>query len=166
MEGTVKEAIHSLKYRGLKAAAPELAGLLAHYLSKHPMPGDLLVPVPLHPRRLRGRGYNQSALLAKELSKRATGRTLYILDEPTTGLHFADVEKLLDVLNKLVDRGNTVVVIEHNTDVIKTADQIIDLGPDGGEKGGEGVAAGTPEEVANNPLSYTGKTLQPVLFGG
>jgi excinuclease ABC subunit A len=111
-------------------------------------------------------GEAQRIKLAKELSKRATGRTLYILDEPTTGLHFADVEKLLDVLNKLVDRGNTVVVIEHNTDVIKTADQIIDLGPDGGDKGGEVVACGTPEEVANNPLSYTGQTLQPVLFGG
>jgi excinuclease ABC subunit A len=87
------------------------------------------------------------------------------LDEPTTGLHFADVERLLDVLNRLVDRGNTIVVIEHNLDVIKTADHIIDLGPEGGDKGGEIVAQGTPEEVANNPLSYTGQALQPALFG-
>jgi excinuclease ABC subunit A len=109
-------------------------------------------------------GEAQRIKLAKELSKRATGRTFYILDEPTTGLHFADVEKLLDVLNRLVDRGNTVAVIEHNLDVIKTADHIIDLGPDGGEKGGEIVAEGTPEEIANNPLSYTGQALRPVLF--
>jgi excinuclease ABC subunit A len=110
-------------------------------------------------------GEAQRIKLAKELSKRATGRTMYILDEPTTGLHFADVEKLLDVLVKLVDRGNTVVVIEHNLDVIKTADHIIDLGPEGGDKGGEVIATGTPEEVANNPLSYTGQALRPILFG-
>ena len=109
-------------------------------------------------------GEAQRIKLAKELSKRATGRTLYILDEPTTGLHFADVEKLLEVLNRLVDRGNTIVVIEHNLDVIKTADHIIDLGPEGGDKGGGIVAQGTPEEVANNPLSYTGQALQGVLF--
>jgi excinuclease ABC subunit A len=109
-------------------------------------------------------GEAQRIKLAKELSKRATGRTMYILDEPTTGLHFADVEKLLDVITKLVDRGNTVVVIEHNLDVIKTADHIIDLGPEGGDKGGEVIATGTPEEVANNPLSYTGQSLRPILF--
>ncbi|MBW2416884.1 MAG: excinuclease ABC subunit UvrA, partial [Deltaproteobacteria bacterium] len=109
-------------------------------------------------------GEAQRIKLAKELSKRATGRTLYILDEPTTGLHFADVEKLLDVLNSLVERGNTVVVIEHNMDVIKTADHIIDLGPEGGDKGGGIVSQGTPEEVANDPLSYTGQALRPVLF--
>jgi excinuclease ABC subunit A len=109
-------------------------------------------------------GEAQRIKLAKELSKRATGRTIYILDEPTTGLHFADVEKLLEVLNRLVDRGNTIVVIEHNLDVIKTADHIIDLGPEGGDKGGEIVAQGTPEEVANNPLSYTGQALRGVLF--
>ncbi|MCP5040803.1 MAG: excinuclease ABC subunit UvrA [bacterium] len=109
-------------------------------------------------------GEAQRIKLAKELSKRATGRTLYILDEPTTGLHFADVEKLLDVLSKLVERGNTVVVIEHNLDVIKTADCIVDLGPEGGDKGGEIIASGTPEEIANNPLSYTGQALKPVLF--
>jgi excinuclease ABC subunit A len=110
-------------------------------------------------------GEAQRIKLAKELSKRATGGTLYILDEPTTGLHFADVEKLLDVLNRLVERGNSVVVIEHNLDVVKTADHIIDLGPEGGDKGGEIVVEGTPEEVANNPLSYTGQALRPVLFG-
>jgi excinuclease ABC subunit A len=110
-------------------------------------------------------GEAQRIKLSKELSKRSTGRTLYILDEPTTGLHFADVEKLLDVLNRLVERGNTVVVIEHNLDVIKTSDHIIDLGPEGGDKGGEIVAEGTPEEVANNPLSYTGQALRPALFG-
>jgi len=109
-------------------------------------------------------GEAQRIKLAKELSKRATGRTLYILDEPTTGLHFADVEKLLDVLNRLVERGNTVVVIEHNMDVIKTADHIIDLGPEGGDKGGGIVSQGTPEEVANDPLSYTGQALRRVLF--
>jgi excinuclease ABC subunit A len=109
-------------------------------------------------------GEAQRIKLARELSKRATGRTFYILDEPTTGLHFADVEKLLEVLSRLVDRGNTVVVIEHNLDVIKTADHIIDLGPEGGDKGGEVVVVGTPEEVANNPLSYTGQALRPVLF--
>jgi len=88
---------------------------------------------------------------------------LYILDEPTTGLHFADIQKLLDVLNSLTDAGNTVVVIEHNLDVIKTADYIIDLGPEGGDSGGEIVASGTPEEVAKNPRSYTGQFLRSVL---
>ena len=108
-------------------------------------------------------GEAQRIKLARELSRRGTGRTLYLLDEPTTGLHFADVEKLLDVLNRLVDRGNTVVVIEHHLDVIKTADFVIDLGPEGGEKGGEIVASGTPEEVAANPASHTGKALAPLL---
>ncbi|HEX6229625.1 MAG TPA: excinuclease ABC subunit UvrA, partial [Solirubrobacterales bacterium] len=97
--------------------------------------------------------------LATELSKVATGDTLYILDEPTTGLHFADVQRLLDVLGRLVDAGNTVVVIEHNLDVIKTADRLIDLGPEGGEHGGEVVATGTPEEVAAVESSYTGRFL-------
>jgi excinuclease ABC subunit A len=109
-------------------------------------------------------GEAQRIKLSKELSKRSTGRTLYILDEPTTGLHLADIEKLLDVLNRLVDRGNSVVVIEHNLDVVKTADHIIDLGPEGGDKGGEVVATGTPEEIANNPLSYTGQALRTILF--
>ena len=109
-------------------------------------------------------GEAQRIKLARELSRTSTGRTLYLLDEPTTGLHFADVEKLLDVLNRLVDLGNTVVVIEHHPDVIKTADHVIDLGPEGGEKGGEIVAQGTPEEVAQNPASHTGRALAPVLF--
>ena len=101
--------------------------------------------------------------LAKELSKRATGRTLYILDEPTTGLHFHDVAKLLDVLHELAEGGNSVVVIEHNLEVIKTADWIIDLGPEGGDAGGEIVAAGAPEEIARVKRSYTGQFLAPVL---
>jgi excinuclease ABC subunit A len=108
-------------------------------------------------------GEAQRVKLAKELSRRATGRTLYILDEPTTGLHFGDVDKLLDVLHALVDQGNTVVVIEHNLDVIKTADWIVDLGPEGGDAGGRIVAAGTPEDVARNRESYTGQYLAPYL---
>ncbi|EKD96151.1 MAG: excinuclease ATPase subunit, partial [uncultured bacterium] len=98
-----------------------------------------------------------------ELSKRSTGRTLYILDEPTTGLHFADLEKLLRVLRILVDRGNTVIVIEHNLDVIKNSDWIIDLGPEGGDRGGYVIAEGTPEQVARNKNSYTGDFLTKVL---
>jgi len=108
-------------------------------------------------------GEAQRVKLAKELSKRATGRTLYILDEPTTGLHFHDVKKLLEVLHELTDQGNTVVVIEHNLEVIKTADWIIDLGPEGGDGGGEIVAAGTPEDIVKVKRSYTGKFLAPVL---
>ncbi|UCH75575.1 MAG: excinuclease ABC subunit UvrA [Rhodospirillales bacterium] len=111
-------------------------------------------------------GEAQRVKLAKELSRRATGRTLYILDEPTTGLHFADVEKLLEVLQRLVDQGNTVVVIEHNMEVVKTADYIIDLGPEGGNGGGRVVAAGTPEEVTRVPASYTGRFLATHLEPG
>jgi excinuclease ABC subunit A len=108
-------------------------------------------------------GEAQRVKLATELSKVATGRTLYVLDEPTTGLHFADIEKLLHVLQRLVDQGNTVLVIEHNLDVIKSADWIVDLGPEGGEAGGEVIAAGTPETVAADPASYTGAHLAPLL---
>jgi excinuclease ABC subunit A len=111
-------------------------------------------------------GEAQRVKLAKELSRRATGNTLYILDEPTTGLHFEDVRKLLEVLHALVEQGNSVVVIEHNLDVIKTADWIIDLGPEGGVKGGEIVAEGTPEKVAENPRSFTGSYLKPLLVRG
>lgn len=109
-------------------------------------------------------GEAQRIKLAAELSRRSTGKTFYILDEPTTGLHFADVEKLLNLLHRLVDQGNTVLVIEHNLDVIKTADYIIDLGPEGGDRGGEIIAEGTPEEVAMNGRSYTGKFLRKILF--
>ncbi|HMA22986.1 MAG TPA: excinuclease ABC subunit UvrA, partial [Gemmatimonadaceae bacterium] len=108
-------------------------------------------------------GEAQRVKLATELSKRDTGRTFYILDEPTTGLHFEDVRVLLDVLHRLVDRGNTVLVIEHNLDVIKTADWIIDLGPDGGKRGGQIVAAGTPEDVVRVDASHTGHYLRPLL---
>jgi len=108
-------------------------------------------------------GEAQRVKLSKELSRRGTGRTLYILDEPTTGLHFEDTHKLLDVLNKLVDQGNTVVVIEHNLDVIKSADHIVDLGPEGGLGGGRIIAQGTPEEVSRSPESATGEFLRPLL---
>ncbi|MCL4164878.1 UNVERIFIED_CONTAM: hypothetical protein GTU68_025785, partial [Idotea baltica] len=108
-------------------------------------------------------GEAQRVKLSKELSKRATGRTLYILDEPTTGLHFEDVRKLLEVLHELVEQGNSVIVIEHNLDVIKTADWIIDIGPEGGDGGGQIVAQGTPEEVANVEASYTGRYLKDML---
>jgi excinuclease ABC subunit A len=108
-------------------------------------------------------GEAQRIKLSKELARRATGRTLYILDEPTTGLHFEDVRKLLEVLHALVDQGNTVVVIEHNLEVIKTADWILDLGPEGGDSGGQIVAAGTPEQIAESPDSYTGHFLAPLL---
>jgi len=143
---------------------------------------ELFAPVPAVAQKLQtlqavGLGYielGQSATtlsggeaqrikLSKELSRRATGRTLYLLDEPTTGLHFADVERLLRVLHQLVDHGNTVLVIEHHLDVVKTADYLIDLGPEGGEAGGRLVACGTPEEVAACPASWTGKFLQPLL---
>jgi len=101
--------------------------------------------------------------LSRELSKRATGRTLYMLDEPTTGLHFHDIAKLLEVLHELVDNGNTVVVIEHNLEVIKTADWLIDLGPEGGDGGGEIVGTGTPEDIVANERSHTGAFLREVM---
>ena len=108
-------------------------------------------------------GEAQRIKLATELSKRGTGKTIYVLDEPTTGLHFADVHKLVDILRKLSDGGNTVIVIEHNLDVIKTADYIIDMGPEGGDKGGTVIAKGTPEEVAACPQSYTGQYVKKYL---
>ena len=108
-------------------------------------------------------GEAQRVKLATELSRRATGRTLYILDEPTTGLHSADVKRLLEVMQKLVDAGNTMIVIEHNLGVIKSADYIVDMGPEGGLDGGRVIAKGTPEEVADNPASFTGKYLQKML---
>jgi len=111
-------------------------------------------------------GEAQRVKLAKELSKRSTGRTLYILDEPTTGLHFYDIEQLLVVLLRLRDEGNTIVVIEHNLDVIKTADWIIDLGPEGGSGGGTIVGTGTPEQIVRNNQSYTARFLAPVLERG
>ena len=108
-------------------------------------------------------GEAQRVKLSKELAKRSTGRTLYILDEPTTGLHFEDVRKLLEVLHELVDQGNSVVVIEHNLDVVKTADWVIDIGPEGGDGGGRVVATGTPEQVVEVSESHTGRYLKPLL---
>ncbi len=108
-------------------------------------------------------GEAQRVKLATELSRRATGRTLYVLDEPTTGLHMADVEKLNEVIQRLADAGNSLVIIEHNLDVIKTADYVIDMGPDGGDRGGTVVAEGTPEEVAKVEVSYTGQFLKDIL---
>jgi excinuclease ABC subunit A len=110
-------------------------------------------------------GEAQRVKLASELQKRSTGRTLYVLDEPTTGLHFEDIRRLLIVLGRLVDAGNTVVVIEHNLDVIKTADWLIDMGPEGGSRGGTVLAEGTPEQVVACPESYTGEYLRPLLTG-
>ena len=108
-------------------------------------------------------GEAQRIKLATELSKHATGKTLYILDEPTTGLHIDDVHKLIDILQRLADTGNSIIVIEHNLDLIKTSDYIIDLGPEGGDAGGEIICAGTPEEIAKNKDSYTGQFLKPYL---
>ena len=109
-------------------------------------------------------GEAQRIKLATELSRRATGRTLYVLDEPTTGLHVADVERLNEVLQRLADAGNTLVIIEHNLDIIKTADYILDIGPEGGDRGGEIIATGTPEEIAQNPISYTGAFLKNFII--
>ena len=108
-------------------------------------------------------GEAQRVKLAAELSRRATGKTLYLIDEPTTGLSFYDVHKLLDVLQRLVDKGNSILVIEHNLDVVRCSDWVIDLGPEGGDRGGEAIASGTPEQVAENPRSYTGQYLKQVL---
>ncbi|MDG2373669.1 MAG: excinuclease ABC subunit A, partial [Paracoccaceae bacterium] len=108
-------------------------------------------------------GEAQRVKLSKELSKRSTGKTLYILDEPTTGLHFEDVKKLLEVLHELVNQGNTVIVIEHNLDVVKTADHVVDVGPEGGDGGGKIIATGTPESIAAIKSSFTGYYLKPML---
>jgi excinuclease ABC subunit A len=108
-------------------------------------------------------GEAQRVKLAKELGRRATGHTLYLLDEPTTGLHLADTARLLGVLQRLVDAGNTVVVVEHNLDVVRAADWVIDLGPDGGAAGGQLIAQGTPEAIAQVPASYTGKGLREII---
>ena len=108
-------------------------------------------------------GEAQRVKLTKELAKRGTGKTLYLLDEPTTGLHFHDVSKLLEVLQGLVKKGNSMLIIEHNLEVIKSADHVIDLGPEGGEGGGQIIAEGTPEEIVKNPHSVTGKFLKPLL---
>jgi excinuclease ABC subunit A len=116
-----------------------------------------------HPSTSLSGGEAQRIKLATELSKRSTGKTIYILDEPTTGLHFADVHKLIDILKRFSDTGNTVVVIEHNLDVIKTADYIIDIGPEGGDKGGTVIAKGTPEAIIKNKNSYTGMYVKKYL---
>ncbi|MET0984104.1 MAG: excinuclease ABC subunit UvrA [Steroidobacteraceae bacterium] len=152
LEMTVEDGL--LFFRNVPTIAPKLQTLLDVGLS--------YIRLGQNATTLSG-GEAQRVKLAKELSKRATGRTLYILDEPTTGLHFYDIEQLLGVLHRLRDEGNTIVVIEHNLDVIKTADWVIDLGPEGGVGGGSIVATGTPEEIARHPDSHTGRFLKPVL---
>jgi len=152
LELTVEEALRF--FQNVPAAATKLQTLADVGLS--------YVRLGQNATTLSG-GEAQRVKLSRELAKRATGRTLYILDEPTTGLHFHDVEQLLHVLHRLRDEGNTVVVIEHNLDVIKTADWLIDLGPEGGEAGGEVIATGTPETVAANERSHTGAYLRPLL---
>jgi excinuclease ABC subunit A len=146
-----------------------LAASVVHARIEHPVLSQVLNDVGLdyitlgqQATTLSG-GEAQRIKLSRELSKKAKGHTLYMLDEPTTGLHFADVEKLIDVLNSLVDRGNTVIVIEHNLEVVKTADYIIDLGPEGGDQGGYVVACGPPEEILKAKESYTGKYLGKLL---
>ena len=152
LELTVEDALRL--FQAVPGIAPKLQTLVDVGLS--------YVKLGQNATTLSG-GEAQRVKLARELAKRSTGRTLYILDEPTSGLHFHDVAQLLDVLHRLRDEGNTVVVIEHNLDVIKTADWIIDLGPEGGARGGQIVASGTPEDVARVAQSYTGQFLLPVL---
>jgi excinuclease ABC subunit A len=152
LELTVEEALRF--FQNVPAVAAKLQTLIDVGLS--------YVRLGQNATTLSG-GEAQRVKLSRELAKRATGRTLYILDEPTTGLHFHDVEQLLHVLHRLRDEGNTVIVIEHNLDVIKTADWVIDLGPEGGEGGGEIIAAGTPETIAATERSYTGQYLRPLL---
>ena len=170
------EATLEVKYQGLSIAAvldltvDEAMNLFRNHPQIH-RSLETLAEVGLgyialgQPSPTLSGGEAQRVKLSRELSKRSTGRTLYILDEPTTGLHFDDIKKLLVVLNRLVDAGNTVVVIEHNLDVIKTADHLIDLGPEGGDAGGHIVATGTPEEVAAVPGSFTGQFLGKILDG-
>jgi excinuclease ABC subunit A len=152
LEMTVEDA--ATFFRNVPALQPKLTTLLDVGLS--------YVRLGQNATTLSG-GEAQRVKLARELAKRSTGRTLYILDEPTTGLHFHDIEQLLAVLLRLRDEGNTIVVIEHNLDVIKTADWVIDLGPEGGDGGGRIVAAGTPEELATVPASHTGRYLARTL---
>jgi excinuclease ABC subunit A len=152
LEMTVEEA------RGFFDAVPPLARKLQTLLDV----GLSYIKLGQAATTLSG-GEAQRVKLARELSKRDTGNTLYILDEPTTGLHFYDIEQLLAVLHRLREHGNTIVVIEHNLDVIKTADWLLDMGPDGGDKGGTLLVAGTPEAVAACPDSYTGRFLEPLL---
>ena len=168
------DATLRVEYKGkniaqiLETPVEEAAELFKHHKQLSRIM-DTLVDVGLgyvalgQPATTLSGGEAQRVKLARELARVQTGRTLYLLDEPTTGLHFGDVKKLLEVLNRLVDNGNTVLVIEHNLDVIKTADWIIDLGPEGGSGGGEIIAAGTPEEVAKNPRSFTGQHVKPLL---
>jgi excinuclease ABC subunit A len=152
LDTTVEEALKL--FENLPAAAVKLRTLMEVGLS--------YVRLGQNATTLSG-GEAQRVKLARELAKRGTGRTLYILDEPTTGLHFHDIAQLLHVLHQLRDAGNTLVVIEHNLDVIKTADYVIDLGPEGGDRGGRVVAAGTPEEICEVPESVTGQYLKPLL---
>jgi excinuclease ABC subunit A len=152
LEMTVEEALRFFQ------AVPGVAGKLQTLVDV----GLSYIRLGQNATTLSG-GEAQRVKLARELAKRATGRTLYILDEPTTGLHFHDVAQLLDVLHRLRDEGNTIVVIEHNLDVIKTADWLIDLGPEGGEGGGTIVGTGTPYDLAANETSYTGQYLKPLL---
>jgi excinuclease ABC subunit A len=152
LEMTVEEALRFFQ------AVPGVAGKLQTLVDV----GLSYIRLGQNATTLSG-GEAQRVKLARELAKRATGRTLYILDEPTTGLHFHDVAQLLDVLHRLRDEGNTIVVIEHNLDVIKTADWLIDLGPEGGEGGGTIVGTGTPYDLATNKASYTGQYLKPLL---
>ncbi|MGH9460868.1 MAG: excinuclease ABC subunit UvrA, partial [Vicinamibacteria bacterium] len=168
------EATLQVRYKGLSIAdvldltATEAADLFENHPSIRRILGTVIdvglgyIRLGQSSPTLSG-GEAQRVKLSRELAKRATGRTLYILDEPTTGLHFDDIARLLNVLNRLVDAGNTVVVIEHNLDVIKTADHLIDLGPEGGERGGHIVATGTPEEVAQVAASYSGQFLAKIL---
>ena len=152
LDMTIEEAVHFFEnVPGIKRKIETLNDVGLSYLKLG------------HPSTSLSGGAAQRIKLATELSRRSTGKTIYILDEPTTGLHFADVHKLVDILQRLTEGGNTVVVIEHNLDVIKTADYIIDIGPEGGDKGGTVIATGTPEEIAKKKKSYTGQYVKKYL---